>query len=66
MSANDYVEMVREINPKLFAAKDAKLLISSAQLEAVIRTAFESGQVQGKKSKSIFEQVFGPSIFSKP
>jgi len=59
MSSNDYVDFLEKKNPKLFrdGVKTIKLPLASFKLQ--IKKAFEAGEVAGKTSKSVFEQVFG-------
>lgn len=61
MSSNDYFEEVKVANPGMFGT--TQINIKSAELERIIKLAFEIGYDAGtfdcENDKSIFEKIFG-------
>ncbi len=61
MSDNDYIEKLRKSNPELLGISyiHEKISMKSEEFEKQIRLAFQAGIEEGKKGKSVFEQMFG-------
>jgi hypothetical protein len=65
MSAEDYIERLRQRQPKIFGARSLRIQVVA--LEAALRTAFNAGRADAGASKKsgadrLFDTLFGSGL----
>ena len=60
---DNYINEIKVKNPTLF--QNNKVQITSKSLEWELRKSFRAGVKAKEEDKSIFETIFGKSLFSK-